>query len=728
MAVLIYFVFFASSGALPEKPPEHQPGPGQPEALPATFTNSLGMEFVLVPKGKSWQGGGSHAPGTEVEIRHDFYLGKYEVTQEEWEKVTGSNPSVFSKVAGVSKEDQNRFPVEQVSWEDAQAFIERLNEKAKETGWVYRLPKEAEWEYACRGGPMREKAEGRFDFYLEKPANQLLPDQANFEHEKGLKRTCQVGSYKPNRLGLCDMHGNVSEMCSDAAGEFQEFRVIRGGAWNTAADSCRVWNRGQTRLQHRSLDLGLRLARVPVGKEIAPEEKKPPVDAKLPKEFKNDLGMEFVRIPKGKSWLGGGSGKPGTNEVEVLHDFYLGKYEVTQEQWQKVMGNNPSHFSRQGNGKDAVRDVLGEKLKLFPVENVSWNDCREFVSRLNEMMKEKGWLYRLPKGAEWEYACRGGPLMDRGDSAYAFYLGKHPQHQVLPAQANFEHGKGVNRTCKVGSYEPNRLGLYDMHGNVWEWCDDEAPADPKAPGVSRRLRRGGSWNDAAERCWASNHVASPPSDRYISLGLRLARVPVGKEIVKLAAEEKKPTPRRVVDLLKLIDTKRDAVQDAWTLGPNGLVSDATMPFCRLKLPYQPPAEYDFKIEFTPKATNDIRQILSAGGHSFTWLMGGYKKWDAFDIIKGHGFNAGGVNIIGGPTSIKPGQRHTSVVEVRKGSIAARIDGKRVVEHKTDFTDLGILAEWKIADGCLGLGTNLNAVEFHKIGVLEVSGPGTALAK
>src|SRR5262249_11940439 len=96
----------------------------------------------------------------------------------------------------------------------------------------------------------------------------------------------------------------------------------------------------------------------------------------LPKSFKNALEMEFVLVPKGKSWLGGGAGKPGSKEVEFKQDFYLGKYEVTQEEWQTVMGSNPSHFSRTGQGKDAVQGIPDEELKRFPVENVSYEDAK----------------------------------------------------------------------------------------------------------------------------------------------------------------------------------------------------------------------------------------------------------------------------------------------------------------------------------------------------------------
>lgn len=237
--------------------------------------------------------------------------------------------------------------------------------------------------------------------------------------------------------------------------------------------------------------------------------------------YQNGIGMEFVKVPKGTGWLGGGGGKPGETKVVIEQDFYLGKYEVTQEEWQAVMGANPSHFSRTGPGKDAVKGIPDADLKRFPVEEVSWDDCQLFIKKLNEKEKESGWVYRLPKEAEWEYACRGGPV-DKLDSAFDFYFAK-PTNTLLPKQANFD--RALERTCKVGSYEPNSLGLHDIHGNLWEWCEDTVT---RKDWGSCRAIRGGSWTDISMHCWAAPTVprfAFPPSYPHKNLGLRLARVP-----------------------------------------------------------------------------------------------------------------------------------------------------------------------------------------------------------
>jgi formylglycine-generating enzyme required for sulfatase activity len=249
-----------------------KPAPPLEPALSKAFTNSLGMEFVLVPKGKSWLGGSGGKPGDRmIDLAYDFYLGKYEVTQEEWQKVMGSNPSFCKAGAGVTEEDVKRCPVEQVSWDDAQLFLSSVNKRDRGHGWAYRLPTEVEWEYACRGGPMTDRSESAFDYYLDKPTNQLRLEQANFEPSQGLKRTCKVGSYKPNRLGLYDMHGNVDEWCSDVErpGVAGSPRMHRGGSWGSTPAQCRAVDGGGCPPSVVHSMVGLRLARVPAVKMVA---------------------------------------------------------------------------------------------------------------------------------------------------------------------------------------------------------------------------------------------------------------------------------------------------------------------------------------------------------------------------------------------------------------------------------------------------------------------------
>ena len=244
----------------------------------------------------------------------------------------------------------------------------------------------------------------------------------------------------------------------------------------------------------------------------------------IPPTFKNGIGMEFAVVPKGKSWLGGGKDNLGDKEVVIPADFYLGKHHVTQEEWEKVMEDNPSHFARTGAGKDEVKDVPDADLKRFPVDRVTWDACQIFVARLNKREKDTGWEYRLPKEVEWEYACRGGPMSDKLDSAFDFYFAKPTNAAGMQANLNtgtVENPVMLGRTSKVGSYEPNALGLHDMHGNLHVWCDDAAKTFDGADGYAVR---GGGWNSPVEYCRAACRLTRLPSNLSQSHGLRLVRV------------------------------------------------------------------------------------------------------------------------------------------------------------------------------------------------------------
>lgn len=250
-------------------------------------------------------------------------------------------------------------------------------------------------------------------------------------------------------------------------------------------------------------------------------------DAK--KEITNKLGMKFVLVPKGTFWMGGGDGKPGDKQVEINETFFLGTTTVTQGQWWAIMGENPSYFSRKGGGAAKVKDISDEDLDQFPVEQVSWDDVQAFLVKLNEKENKGENLYRLPTEAQWEYACRGGAT-SKEDCSFDFCFAK-PTNDLSSREANFDgnypagkaaKGPYLERTCKVGSYQPNRLGLYDMHGNVWQWCEDKYEGGPD------RVIRGGGWRLLASHCRAAYRIRRAPSYRSTDLGFRLARVPSEK--------------------------------------------------------------------------------------------------------------------------------------------------------------------------------------------------------
>ena len=220
------------------------------------------------------------------------------------------------------------------------------------------------------------------------------------------------------------------------------------------------------------------------------------------------VSFEMVRVEGGTFRMGATSEQGSDvwdNEKPVhsvtLSGYYIGKTEVTQALWKAVMGINPSRF----------------KGDYLPVENVSWDDCQEFIRKLNSMT---GQNFRLPTEAEWEFACRGG-----NNSRGYKYSGSNNLGSVA-----WYDGNSGNKTHPVGTKAPNELGIYDMSGNVWEWCADwygdyssGAQTNPTGPyGGSGRVGRGGSWDFNVRICRSSLRIHSDPTDRNINLGLRLA--------------------------------------------------------------------------------------------------------------------------------------------------------------------------------------------------------------
>jgi formylglycine-generating enzyme required for sulfatase activity len=277
---------------------------------------------------------------------------------------------------------------------------------------------------------------------------------------------------------------------------------------------------------------------------------------RIPEPFTNDVGMMMAGIPAGQFQMGS-PGKP--NEEEDRHNdesihkvrvsvFYLGVHEVTQKQFRTVMGWNPSWFSKNASGKKDTAYLLkpgggankipqGDDTENYPVENVSWEESKDFCEKLTALDTKKpaGWKYRLPTEAEWEYACRGG------GRSQVFHFG----NSLAAAQANFDgkvpYGKAekidpLNRTCSVGNYENNAFGLHDMHGNVREWCADwydyhyyrNSPTnDPSGPDSGTyRVVRGGAWSLYGRVCRSAYRGRAEPASRDWDRGFRVALVKV----------------------------------------------------------------------------------------------------------------------------------------------------------------------------------------------------------
>ena len=405
----------------------------------------------------------------------DYSMGKYEVTQAQWELVMGDNPSRFKGVDN---------PVESISWDDCQKFLENLNSLpiVKQSGLVFRLPTAEEWEYACRAdatGMYCKLVDG-----TEITENTL--DRVAWFSSNWDPKTHPVGQKEPNAYGLYDMHGNVSEWTQTADGED---RVNLGGSYITSAKFCEA--SFQSRILHSSQNshLGFRLCAIRKETAKMEDNERRALDALFAARRASaipDLIANMVKIPdKG---------------------YMMGKYEVTQAQWEAIMNENPSHFKGADN----------------PVEMVSWYECQTFLRKLNDQpaVKKSGLEFRLPTNAEWEYACRAGSI-----GKYCKLVNEEEITEDTLGRVAWFRDNSDRQTHPVGQKEPNAFGLYDMNGNVWEWCQEEyGSIESSAKGQHNehdRIYHGGCWLLSAKICEASFRGGFSPSHQNSRLGFRL---------------------------------------------------------------------------------------------------------------------------------------------------------------------------------------------------------------
>ncbi len=476
------------------------------------------QEMVFVKGGTYDMGSNAGSPSDEEPIRQveltSYHMSISEVTQEEWRAVMGNNPSLFK---------DGNLPVEQVSWYDAITYCNKRSEMEGLTPCYngsgdditcnfdadgYRLPTEAEWEYAARGGLKSHN-------YRYSGSNRA-DEVAWYEKNSGFKPMA-VAQKKPNELGIYDLSGNIWEWCWEWYDENYyknspavnpggpssgKKRSYRGGGCCGREQFLRNTARYSLEPSFKRFDMGFRVVKKASGK----------------------LPGNMVLVEGGKFKMGsndGGNGEKAVHRVK-LDSFYIVKLEVTQEEWCALMRDNPSVF-------------LGARC---PVAGITWNEAVEFCNKKSRMegltpcyslshdqitcnFESDG--YRLPTEAEWEYACRGGEK----SKDYNF-SGSNKVEQV----GWYNNNSGF-LLQPVGQLQANELGIYDMSGNVLEWCWDwfdrdyykESPsANPRGPsGGIRRVARGGSVFNPAGDLQNTQRGCFRPFRAITTLGLRLVR-------------------------------------------------------------------------------------------------------------------------------------------------------------------------------------------------------------
>ena len=543
----------------------------------------------------------------QVTLTEDFYIGVFEITQKQYSLIYGSNPSFYEgdtrPVESVSYNDiRGTGGTAGAGWPayghavDEDSFLGKLRAK---TGQTFDLPTEAQWEYACRAGTTTALNTGKN--LTSEEQDSAMDEAGRYDYNQndgkgGYSYThTKVGSYLPNAWGLYDMHGNVWEWCLDWWKEdlgssavtdpkgpnSGSDRVMRGGGWSISyAQSCRSAHRSSYAPYYHDLNSGgFRVVLLLTADAEEPEPTPEPdftsdyivvnlnTGAVTSSSTGPDLSDDtcrttelwFRRIPKGTFIMGSPEGEVGrevTIRKETLHqvtlteDFYIGVFEITQKQYSLIYGSNPS--SHYGGTR--------------PVESVSYNDIRgtgstdgagwpsyghavDSGSFLGKLRAKTGKTFDLPTEAQWEYACRAGTTtaLNTGKN-----LTSEEQDSAMDEAGRYGYnendGKGgySSNHTEVGSYLPNAWGLYDMHGNVWEWCLDwwnsdlssSAVTDPKGPNSgSGRVVRGGSWNNGAQYCRSAYRYYNPPSySGRSTYGFRVVL------LLTADAEEPEPTP------------------------------------------------------------------------------------------------------------------------------------------------------------------------------------------
>ena len=514
----------------------------------------------------------------EVTLTKPFFAGVFEVTQKQYELVTGNDPSQYkgdarpvecvsyNKIRGKDKgagwPDNNEV--------DEESFFGILRAK---TGLEFDLPTEAQWEFACRAGTTTALNSGKN--LSDKSECDEMAEVGRYYYNQNdgkggyTNAHTTVGSYLPNAWGLYDMHGNVREWCldwkasydgdaTDPKGEEEgHSRVIRSGFWCIHASCCRSAFRFPQSPGFADSSNGFRVFLTGSNEPTPPPGTNTYMVVDLSggtnaasfaisyldevpeggwtEEYKTTK-MVLSKINAGKFTMGSPKDELGRYGDEVQHEvtltkpFFAGVFEVTQKQYELITGNNPAYYQGDARPVECVSyDMIrgAEKGTNWPAK--SEVDATSFFGILRS---KTGLSFDLPTEAQWEYACRAG-------TTTALNSGKNlsdedqcdEMNEVGRCYGNMNDEKGgYDEHTTVGSYLPNAWGLYDMHGNVWEWCLDwyqsdlgsDPATDPKGNTAGYwRVLRGGGWNFCASDCRSADRGEIPPGEVYDSGGFRV---------------------------------------------------------------------------------------------------------------------------------------------------------------------------------------------------------------
>jgi len=502
------------------------------------ITANQGIDMVSIPSGSFQMGTNDtdddhfeHSRPVHTVTLDGFQMSQTEITQAQYNAVMGNNPSYFTG-------DDSR-PVEYVTWYDAVAFCNKLSEVAglepcynlsnfecDFTKNGFRLPTEAAWEYACRAGTTTRFYTGDSESDLDRAAWYYTSEHT----------THPVGQKEPNAWGLYDMHNNVYEWCNDWFSEYYTAesqvnptgpdsgsgRVLRGGDWGGGGCYlCHSARRVGDAPNTSYYNIGFRVVRGSFVPGTPPQAQE----------------ITLVSIP-------GGTFQMGQIEVAIpvhtvtISAFQMSRCEITNAQYAaylnaalttgEITATSDSVTGATGDysgqeyldldGSDCLIDCSGGIFVVHsgyenrPVVEVTWYGAKAFALRYG---------FDLPREAEWEYACRGGKQYEYGTD----------DGTISSAKVNY--GGNVYHTTDVGSYPANPFGLYDMSGNVWEWCNDwyesyssESQTNPTGPeSGSKRVIRGGSWGTRASSCFSANRhpYGVGPLTSGNGLGFRVVR-------------------------------------------------------------------------------------------------------------------------------------------------------------------------------------------------------------